>query len=136
MNRHQKLAIVLPAIFVIYSALLFLLVPHAHAATENPPTGPQCKTTYTVVYKDPSKYDEAGTIDALKQNLSGIDFSAEVLDGHQWWTYIEIDRPDANSTSTLTIPTVSGTADRIVNETMLGMDGVLKVDSMISTWCT
>ncbi len=136
MNRHQKLAIVLPVIFAVYSVMLFLLVPHAHALPENPPIGPQCKTTYTVLYKDPSKFDEAKTIDSLKQSLSGIDFSSEVLDGHDWWTYIEVRSPDANATSSITIPTVSGEADRIVNQTMLGLDGVLRVDSMITTWCT
>ena len=136
MNRDKKLAIVLPVIFMLYSALLFILVPHAHAALENPPIGPQCKTTYTVVYKDPSKYDEGRTIDALKQSLSGIDFSAEVLDGHEWWSYIQVQSPDANSTGTVTIPAVSAQADRIVNDTMLGMDGVLRVNNLISTWCS
>lgn len=138
MNRDQKLAITLPMVFAVYSVLLILLLPHAHASTQTAqiPIGPQCETTYTIIYKDPTKFDEPKTLDTLKQSLSGIDFSADVLDGHQWWDYLYISTPDANYTSTITIPTVSSLADKIVEETMQKTDGVLKVDSMITTWCS
>ncbi len=137
-NRDQKLAITLPVIFVVYSVLLILFFPHAHAynQTAKVPSGPQCETTYTVIYKDPTKFDEPKIIDVLRQNLSGIDFSADVLDGHQWWDYIHVSTTDANSMSTLTIPTVSGSTDTIVKETIQKIDGVLKVDSMITRWCS
>ena len=138
MNRDQKLAIALPVIFIIYSVSVILFLPHAHASVQaiQVPSGPQCETTYTVTYKDPTKFDEIKTVGALKQSLSGVDFSADVLDGHQWWDYMHVSNPDVNSTSTITIPTVSGSVDKIVTETMQSMDGILKVDDTITTWCS
>lgn len=124
--------------FVACYAILTLFLPHVLAAVEtNPvPSGPQCETTYTIIYDNPTKFDEEKTVDVLKQNLSNIDFSADVLGGHHWWDYLQISKPDANSTSSLTIPTMSISADKIVRETMQGMDGVLRVDSIITTWCS
>ncbi|MDE1872443.1 MAG: hypothetical protein KGH99_03080, partial [Thaumarchaeota archaeon] len=43
--------------------------------------GSQCESTYTIIYNDPMKFNEVKTTDALKQSLSNIDFSADVLDG-------------------------------------------------------
>jgi len=134
MNRDKKLIIALPIVFAVYSILLILFLPHAYAITPVP-SGPQCESTYTIIYNDPMKFNESKTVDALKQSLSNIDFSGDVLDGNPWWSYIHISKPDANSTSTLTVPTVSGAVDNIVAKTMQGVDGVLKVDSMMTAWC-
>jgi hypothetical protein len=82
------------------------------------------------------KFNETKTIDVLKQSLSNIDFSGDVLDGNPWWSYMHISKPDANSASTLIVPTVSGSVDNIVAKTMQGVDGVLKVDSMMTAWCS
>ncbi len=136
MNRNQKTIFVLPAI-LIFSVLSIVFLPHAYADAQptQVPQGPQCGTAYTIIYSDPTKFDDVKTIDSLKQSLSSIDFSAEVLDGHQWWDYMNISKPDNNSTSILTIPTVSSLADKIVIETIQGLDGVSKVGSTITTWC-
>lgn len=134
MNRDKKIIIALPVAFAIYSILLILFLPHAYAVTQEP-RGPQCESTYTIIYNDPMKFNETKTVDTLKQNLSNIDFSGDVLDGQPWWSYMHISKPDINSTSTLTVPTVSGAVDNIVTNTMQGMDGVLKVDSMMTAWC-
>jgi len=134
-NRdNKKLIIALPAAFAICSILSILFLPHAYAITQEP-SGPQCESIYTIIYNDPIKFNETKTIDALKQSLSNIDFSGDVLDGQPWWSYMHISKPDTNSTSTLTVPTVSGEVDNIVTNTMQGMDGVLKVDSTMTAWC-
>lgn len=134
MNGDKKRISALPITVGMCSILLILFLPHSYAITQSP-IGPQCESTYTIIYNDPMKFNEVKTTDALKQNLSDIDFSADVLDGHPWWSYMHISKPDANATSTLTVPTVSGMVDSIVTKTMQGMDGVLKVDSMMTTWC-
>lgn len=134
MNIDKKRIVTLPITIGMYAILLILFFPHSYAITQSP-SGPQCESTYTIIYNDPMKFNEAKTTDALKQSLSNIDFSADVLDGHPWWSYMHISKPDTNSTSTLTVPTVSGVVDNIVTKTMQGIDGVLKVDSVMTTWC-
>ncbi|MDE1727354.1 MAG: hypothetical protein KGH89_08865 [Thaumarchaeota archaeon] len=134
MNQSQKLAIILPGIFAMCAVLSISFLSHSYATAQTP-SDPQCETTYTVIYSNPEKFDEAKTINSLKQNLSNIDFSGDILGSHPWWSYIHISKPDANSVSELTIPTASGQADSIVTKTMQGIDGISKVDSMITAWC-
>ncbi|MGI0047202.1 MAG: hypothetical protein ACREBB_08450 [Nitrosotalea sp.] len=134
MSRNPKIAITLPVTFTVFSVLLILFLPHANAVLQIP-SGPQCESTYTVIYTEPAKFNETNTINILKQNLANIDFNADVLDGHPWWDYMHISKPDENNTSSLTIPTVSGVVDDIVRKTMQDVDGVLKVDDVMMTWC-
>lgn len=134
MNKDLKIFTAMPVAFAIFSILTILFLPNAHAVMQTP-SGPQCESEYSIIYAEPAKFNETNTINILKQNLANIDFSADVLDGHPWWDYMHISKPDENSTSSLTIPTVSGAVDNIVRKTMPNIDGVLKVDDIMTAWC-
>lgn len=76
-----------------------------------------CETTWTLVYNDPSKYDESKIMNMLKENLLNDDFSDCVINSSPW-TFVNISKPDVHGIVTLTLPTASVNSSQKITKIM------------------
>jgi hypothetical protein len=96
-----------------------------------------CETTWTLVYNDPSKYDESKIMNELKENLSNDDFS-DCVNNSQPWTFVSISKPDVHGIVKLTLPTASLNSSQKITKIMKifsKMEGI-SLSNVTHTWIT
>lgn len=122
------------AIAIAFISAIITLLPQEENHERSMQMGVLCETTWTLVYNDPTKYDESKIMNVLKENLSDDDFR-DCVTASQPWTYVSISKPDENGTVKLTLPTASLNSSQKIMKIFSGMEGI-SLSNRTSGWIT
>ena len=131
MKTLHLLIIVIVSISVISTFSLFIVLPSSQPSILE---GPQCGSFMTIIYDDPTKFNQTRILNALRDNLSKDDFS-DVYGQNPWWEYVSIRALDENGTVKLEIPTASLQTIDMTEKIISEIDGVSRILVDISSWC-
>ena len=131
MKTLQLSIIVIAGVSVISTVFFFIVFPSSQPSVLE---GPQCGSFMTIIYDDPTKFNQTKILNALRENLSKDDFP-DVYGQNPWWQYVSIRALDENGNVELGIPAASLQTIDMTKKTISEIDGVSRILVDISSWC-
>jgi len=97
----------------------------------------QYGTDFKIIYADATKHNQSLIIKSLADNLSAEHLGLHIPNSKLWWKYVEINDPDENRISHLSVPGIiakESLGEKVIVELLLRMKDVLKAE-YAGPWC-